>query len=304
MDSLISHFRPRLNIPDASFTLIEHDNAMVALVYLVAGEGGQQFILKISPKAEDYKREKLLLNHFSGIIPVPRLFKELEPFDSYPGALLMERIPGTLLTNKTLSEEIAFEAGAILAKIHLFRIHGFGDPVNPETLSLDPKDYFAKKFEEGLSECTGNLSESLLKKCRIYFQEQLPLLDSADGPCIAHRDFRPANILTDGNKITGVIDWAGGRSGFAEEDFCPIEDGSWGMDEKQLQAFRRGYKTVRPLPATDKTLSLMQLSKAIATVGFTVKKGTWNTKNKGTYLRYLRWIELFFLHENNTPTSS
>lgn len=295
MDSLIAHFRQRLNIPDATFTLIEHENAMVAMVYRITGGDGQEFILKISPRVDDYKREKLLLNNFSGILPVPRLLKDLEPVGSYPGALLIELLPGTLLTKEAVNQEIAFDAGAILAKIHLLRAKGFGDPISPEALSQDPKDYFTKKFEEGLFECRGNVSEPLLQRCKTYFQEHLPLLDSADGPCIAHRDFRPGNIMVDDGKIAGVIDWAGGRASFAEEDFCSIENGSWGMNEKQKEAFYQGYQTVRPLPLIHKTLSLMQLSKAIATVGFTVKKGTWNTKNSGTYLHYLRWIELFFL---------
>ena len=29
------------------------------------------------------------------------------------------------------------------------------------------------------------------------------------------------------NQIQGVIDWSSGRGGFAEEDFCPIEQGEW-----------------------------------------------------------------------------
>jgi aminoglycoside phosphotransferase (APT) family kinase protein len=38
-------------------------------------------------------------------------------------------------------------------------------------------------------------------QCQDYFNHNINLLGSADGPCITHRDFRPGNILIHEGKI-------------------------------------------------------------------------------------------------------
>lgn len=62
------------------------------------------------------------------------------------------------------------------------------------------------------------------------------LLDSVDGPCIVHRDFRPGNIIVNEGKIQGIIDWAGARASFVEEDFCPLEFGEWPVTDRSKKS--------------------------------------------------------------------
>ena len=58
-----SAYQKLLNLEDATFTLIDHEDAMVATVYKITKPNGEQFILKISERPNDYFRE-VLFKHF------------------------------------------------------------------------------------------------------------------------------------------------------------------------------------------------------------------------------------------------
>lgn len=277
-------YQELFGLNNATLTLIEHADAMVATVYKVERPGKNPQILKISSRPNDILREVYFLQHFAGLIPVPRIIQHEK------SAILMECLPGDLLKDSDLNEHITIELGSILAKIHLEKTNGFGDLMRPETLSMDPKVSFREKFEEGMNECAGHLPKPLLNQCQAQFNDLIPLLDACDGPCIVHRDFRPGNVMIDKGEIQGVIDWASARSGFAEEDFSSFEDNLWA---DQSGAFLKGYASIRPVPDYARILPLLRLNKAIASIGFTVKRGTWNGKDQVFYQRYLKQLESF-----------
>lgn len=262
-----------LNLQNISFTKVDHEEAMVALVYQ-----SKELILKISPKPNDFFREVYFLKLLENVLPVPRILDVIEPRENLHGAILMERLPG-----KLLSTPLSYELGQALGTIHSQRLHGFGDPVLD--LNSDPNDYFTFKFEEGLQECAPILPQDLLKKCHAYFKEHLTLLKSVDGPCVAHRDFRPGNIMVHNGKLSGIIDWAGARASFAEEDFCAA------FKSPYIDDFLKGYKNVRPIPDYQRLLPFLQLNKAIATLGFLIKKENTHTP---LYSSNLQFLETFF----------
>lgn len=203
----------------------------------------------------------------------------------------MECLPGEVLEQKNLTIELAYEIGVLLAKIHLNRTEAFGDLTKEKSMVQDPRRYFADKFEESFSECLGHLPDSIMWKCSDYFKGNRDLLLSVDGPCIIHRDFRPGNILINNGKVSGVIDWASGRAGFAEDDLCPLEIGEWGNDQAIKKSFLDGYAAVRKVPDYSAFMPLLLLNRAIAAVGFTVKIGTWNNRDFELYQRNRKIID-------------
>ena len=283
MHHLIAHYKQLLDLQDSRFSLIEHENAMVAVVYKVITISGKEYVLKICSHQGDYLRESYFLKFFEGKIPVPRIIQLVEPEKDIHGAILMECLPGNLLNVTEINEKLAYEIGGILAKIHATKTQGHGDITQPNQLSIDPRIPFTLKFEEGIDECKDHLPGSLIDQCRIAFDRQINLLSGADGPCIVHRDFRPGNVMLFNNQIQGVIDWSSGRGGFAEEDFSPIEQGEWSQSHKK--ALLTGYASIRPIPHYLELMPLLRLSKAIGVIGFTVKRGTWN----GTHSRLYQW---------------
>ncbi|MBI2812483.1 MAG: phosphotransferase [Candidatus Melainabacteria bacterium] len=276
MDSLISLYQQRLNLPGATFTLIDHEDAMVATVYKITQPPSTPLILKICTRTPDYLREVYFLNYFVGKIPVPRIVQIVQPEKGVPGAILMECLPGTLLTEFT--DSLAYEMGSVLARIHLNRTPGYGDLIEPNNLSSDPRVPFTQKFDEGLAEC----AES-------YFKQHISLLSTVDGPCIVHRDFRPGNTFVNNGKLEGIIDWSSAKASFSEEDFCPMEHSDWPCK----RAFLAGYASVRTIPDYEAVMPLLRLSKAIATVGFTIKQGTWNRSHARLYQRNLDFLKNF-----------
>ena len=289
MDDLADLYRRKLNLPNAVFTNIDHEDAMVAAVFKISQSEGPDLILKVCSRKGELLREAYFLRRFAGKIPVPKIIRLLEPEEGMDGAVLMEFVQGNLLKAEAVTSALAWEVGSLLARIHLEHAEGYGDLTDPNHLSADPRIPFRMKFEEGLEECSGHLPESLLDTCRRHFDKDISLLLSADGPCVIHRDFRPGNIIASDGKTRGIIDWSSGRGGFAEDDFCPLEFGEW--PEGCKDSFLQGYSSIRKVPDYKSMMPLLRLSRAIASVGFTVKSGTWELRNSKLYQFSRRYLE-------------
>ncbi len=295
MASLIPLYKKRLNLSEAQFTFIDHEDAMVAAVFRISQPGRPDLILKVCSRKGDFLRESYFLSRFAGKILVPKIIQLIEPEEGLDAAVLMEYIQGDLLKPEAITKTLASEIGALLARIHLEHAEGYGDLTDPSHLSSDPRIPFTMKFEEGFEECTGHLPESLLETCRRHFDRDIDLLLSADGPCVIHRDFRPGNIIASDGKVQGIIDWSSGRGGFAEDDFCPLEFGEWPARYKS--SFLEGYSSVRKVPDYKPMMPLLRLSRAIAAVGFTVKRGTWESRNSKLYQFNLGYLESLLIGE-------
>lgn len=291
---LIALYQQRFNLQSAAFSRIDHDDAMVAIVYKITQSPSTELILKICTRTSDYLREVYFLNHFAGKIPVARIIQVAEPETGINGAILMECLPGALLTATDFTDALAFQMGSYLAQIHLNRVSGYGDLTRPQTLSNDPRVYFIPKYEEGFAECSNHLPKALLEQYRRYFDSHLYLLDSVDGPCMIHRDFRPGNVIVREGKIQGIIDWASGRASFAEEDFCPMEHGEWLQHPDSRKSFLAGYASIRAVPDYGAIMPLLRLSRAFATIGFTVKNRTWESSHARAYQFNRQFLETFF----------
>jgi aminoglycoside phosphotransferase (APT) family kinase protein len=291
MNDSISLYQERLNLHNAIFTRIEHEEAMVALVYKITLSSGTELILKICDRPNDFAREVYFLKYFAGVIPVPRIVDSVEPAVGIHGAILMECLPGASLPITDFTDALAYEMGSLLARIHCNRTTGYGDLIFPYDLHNDPRIYFTQKFQEGMAECANHLPETLLDQCQQYYEKHSDLLLAADGPCITHRDFRPGNVLVDNGTIQGIIDWSSARASFAQEDFCAMEHREWPTFSSTKNSFLAGYASIRPVPNYSDMMPLLRLSRAIAVIGFTVKRGTWRTSNAQWYQFNRQYLE-------------
>jgi Ser/Thr protein kinase RdoA (MazF antagonist) len=294
VDNLITLYQQRLNLQNATFSRIEHEDALVAIVYKIAQPNGIELILKICERSNDYLREVYFLKHFAGKLPVPCIIEVVQPEANIHGAILMECLPGRLLKKADLTDALAYEIGSLLAQIHINRVAGYGDLIQVERLTSDPRVHFTMKFEEGLTECSNHLPQTLIDQCRNYYNTHLSLLDSVDGPCMVHRDFRPGNLIIDNGKLQGIIDWSSARASFAEEDFCPLEHGEWSSHPTIRTSFLEGYASIRPVPHYKEWIPFLRLSRTIATIGFTVKRGTWKSSSAHLYKTNRRFLDAFF----------
>lgn len=294
MANAITFYQERLHLQGSTFSRIEHADAIVAIVYRIAQPNGRELILKICERPNDYLREVYFLKHFAGKLPVPHIMQVVEPEKNTHGAILMECLSGGLLNKEDLTDPLAYQIGSLLGKIHLNRTAGYGDLIQPDNLTSDPRVHFTLKFEEGLAECSNHLPQALIDQCRTYYHTHLNLLDSVDGPCMIHRDFRPGNVMINKGKLQGIIDWSSARASFAEDDFCPLENGEWSADPHIKVAFLSGYASIRPVPNYKELMPSLRLSRTIATIGFTVKRGTWKNSSAQLYETNRRFLDTFF----------
>lgn len=293
MKRMIDEYQQLLNLQGAVFSRIDHEDAMVAIVYKVTQPNGEQLILKVCDHLNNYLREVYFLNHFKEILPVPKIVQHLPPKPGLHGAILMECLTGTVLKIADLTEPLAYQIGCCLAQIHCNRLLGYGDPIH-SNLSPDPSVYFTLKFQEALAECRDHLPIELIENCERYYLANIDLLQSVDGPCIAHRDFRPGNLIVCEGKLKGIIDWAGARASFAEEDLFSLQHGEWSSSSHNIKSILTGYASIRPVPAYTHLLPFLRLNKAIAIIGFTVKRRTWDNRDSRIYRYNRQFLENLF----------
>lgn len=286
-------YKKQLTLQSATLTHIDHTDTIIAEVYKVVTPDKKPFILKICPRIDDYHREALFLSLLKGRIPVPQIIAAVEPSSSHFGAILMEYLNGELLKDEDWSNDLVFEIGRALARLHNYRADGYGDLTKPETLVREPSLYFNAKFQEELDECKGHLPENLIEKCSAYLDSCQSLLANVDGPCIVHRDFRPGNMIVWHGRLQGIIDWASARSGFAEQDFCSIEHFKSVPYSKYKKILLDGYSSIRPVPNYQPIMPLLQLGRALAVIGYTFKSKTWNNSNSGLYTYNRQFLNSF-----------
>ncbi|MBY0109555.1 MAG: aminoglycoside phosphotransferase family protein [Candidatus Babeliaceae bacterium] len=294
MKKLITLYQERLGLADVTFSRIEHEDTAVADVYRVTKSSGEKLILKICTRVNDYLHEVYFLNYFANKLPVPRIIHVVEPEADVYGAILMEYLPGALINAESFTTSLAYEVGSLLARIHMNRVTGYGDLTQPHSLNPDPRVYFTMKFHEGIAECRGHLPEKLIEKCLDYYKTNIDLLDSVDGPRIIHRDFRAGNVIVSGGKVQGIIDWSSARASFAEEDFCFLEHGDWPTNSITKKSFLDGYASIRPVPDYNRMMPLLRMSRAIALIGFAVRRGIWKSTLSAKYQFNRNFLETFF----------
>lgn len=292
MDLLAEQYKEHLDLQDATWTKIEHEDAIVATIYRVTPKGGEPLILKICKMSRHYWREVYCLNGFAGRLPVPRIIEVVEPRELVDGAILMECLPGRVGKIGDFTDELAFELGALLGKIHRHSIVGYGELFDSKKSTV--QNFFGLKFEEIISESVDHLPPALVEKCQEYYDAHLHLLNGVDGPCIVHRDFRPGNVMINEGKIQGIIDWSSAVASFTEEDFCSMEHGEWSIDNSSKKSFYAGYASIRPVPNYDAIMPFLRLSKALHIIGFLVTTGTWNHSQSRLYRENRRFLDDFF----------
>lgn len=80
---------------------------------------------------------------------------------------------------------------------------------------------------------------------------------------------------------------------FAEEDLCTLEHGEWSNSSHSIKSLLAGYESVRPVPDYMRLAPFLRLNKAIATIGFTVKRGSWADTASLLYQYNRQFLEEF-----------
>lgn len=126
-------------------------------------------------------------------LPVPLVYSVIVS-ESY-AAMLMDWMPGVTVLQKlweqpAIANQLGLEFGKMHATIHQILVPDSLDIITPNWLTPSDKEK--------------------------QLVEHLPPSKS----CLIHLDFHPLNVLTDGKKITGVIDWTNAAIGDPRFDYA------------------------------------------------------------------------------------
>ncbi|MUV38241.1 hypothetical protein JNUCC1_02077 [Lentibacillus sp. JNUCC-1] len=94
-------------------------------------------------------------------------------------------------------------------------------------------------------------------------------------------DFRPANIIVDDHKVSGVIDFESVRFGSTDVDFTKLYRDFLRFDNNLYQAFQDGYNSIRPLVNLEAVLPFYQFTDAFNSIGWCQRRGI--EKNAGFF---------------------
>lgn len=185
------------------------------------------------------------------------------------------------LKNNPLKEEkLVFEMGKTMAKLHKTKTVGFG-PFDNELAKMGKLVGRHSSLKESISAGLDENLERLVKyeilslemsdKMKRLFEDN-DLLNS-DISVLVHNDFADWNLLTDGNTITGVIDW----------DECvagnPIQEiACWStfFDPERIKPFLEGYfSETKMYDNFEETFQLMRLRYTISKMALRTKRYTY-----------------------------
>ena len=155
-----------------------------------------------------------------------------------------------LRNNPDMEDKMVFEMGKTMANLHKIKVEGFGPFSNDDAkngrlkgIHSSLNDSMNAGLEENLERLVKYdvISSEIAEKMRNLFLNNSLL--EFDTPVLIHNDFADWNLLTDGDTITGVIDWdecVGGH---------PIQEiACWStfFDPERINSFLEGYFSVSP----------------------------------------------------------
>jgi aminoglycoside phosphotransferase (APT) family kinase protein len=228
---------PTLGIADAT-TAVPVEGGADTAIWRVERPGGPAALRVFrTDQVETCHREMMAMRAaVAGGLPVPSVYAE----GNWQGrpALLLSWCPGRpLLHELRATPSRAWALGHLFGQMHA-RIHAIQAPGG---LSEEPDDWVT---------WSGPEEEPLQAQLRAVAGSTSMLL---------HLDYHPLNVMTDGEQITGVLDWANAQAGDPRADaartisilrLSPVRPGTLPVKAHLLRrmiehAWRRGYQEIR-----------------------------------------------------------
>lgn len=244
-------------------------------VYKLTFAGGEHVFVKIPFNKDKLFREFQMLETLKGILPVPRVLDIWYGDENITGALLLSAIQGVPCTGN-IDEKLSFQIGVHLAMLHEVKTPGYGYHVTDGFKLLDPNNWrlhIQSNFEKWKEPCKEILDPELYERCILHFDRVFSALPDPDGPCIVHMDFRPGNILVDGNEVAGIIDFESARGGSSEVDFTKVNRYIWEVNPRTKIPFIEGYQSIRPMVALERVLPVYDIYDAFSSVVWCRNRG-------------------------------
>ncbi|NLB20070.1 MAG: aminoglycoside phosphotransferase family protein, partial [Clostridium sp.] len=198
----------------------EVEDSHSSTVYKINLLNGEKVFLKIPYSKLKWQRELEAYEVLIDRVSIPKMLDHWSGNEECPGAFLLSELKGVPLTNK-VAPIVAFQVGVLHAsmqKIHppARELTGIQDEF------LDWSNFVERLFYSFAEDVKEVLDPSLYRQAIEKFESMKLQLPPSDGPSFIHMDFRPANIIVDEDKVSGIIDFESVRFGSTETDFTKL----------------------------------------------------------------------------------
>ncbi|AOV07979.1 aminoglycoside phosphotransferase family protein [Sporosarcina ureilytica] len=250
----------------------EVEDSHSSTVYKCHLLNGENVFLKMPYTKLKCQRELEAYEIIKDRVSIPKMLDYWSGDEECPGAFLLSELKGQPLTNKALPT-VAFQVGILHASMHQIQ--------PPTTLQLTGiqnefpnwSNFVERQFYSFAEDVKEVLDESLYKQSIEKFENMKLQLPPSDGPSFIHMDFRPANIIVAGDKVTGMIDFESVRFGSTEIDFTKLYRDFLSFDISLYQSYQEGYNTIRPLIDFEVVLPFYQFTDAFNSIGWCKRRG-------------------------------
>lgn len=199
---------------------------------------------------------------------------------------VIDKLSGTAI-KKWLEQHPEYEAnllpqiGMMMARLHQVQVDGFGAFDNEKAKlgelvglhrTLGEAVRAGLSFNLDVLSKEGILTSEQSRSVATLFSDENPLLDVQQA-ILVHNDFADWNLLTDGEDVTGILDWDECVGGIAESD---IACWSTFFDPERLQGFLDGYWQVAEKPADfDERFELLRLRYVLSKMTLRIRRYSW-----------------------------
>lgn len=198
---------------------------------------------------------------------------------------VIEKLPDTAIkkwleTHPEDEAKLLPQIGKAMARLHQIKVSGFGAFDNEKAKSgelVGLHQTFGEAVRAGLP-----FNLDVLKQYSVLTEQQAeavaklfddnPLLDAQEA-VLVHNDFADWNLLTDGQDVTGVLDWDECVGGIPESD---IACWSTFFDPERLKGFLDGYFSIAEKPDDfDDKFELMRLRYVVSKMTLRLRRYSW-----------------------------
>ncbi len=245
-NEVVFHFLKRDFAPDITLlTAIKDGETSQSFSF---SSKGDEFVIRINPEKHGFEKDEYAYNHFnSNNIPIPKTFQIGQLNDTLHYSITA-KAEGKIIDQFTKEEIRTFIPELIhtLDSIHNFPIGDtqFGDwDIDGKASKASWENYLLKDIE-GFETYENTTPEKTLLETDVV-QKILTRFKQLVAYCpnirhLVHADYGFNNVLADGKKITGVIDWDLSKYGDFLYDVAWLS--FWETSIEYADIFRKHYQ--------------------------------------------------------------
>lgn len=250
----------------------EVEDSFSSTVYKCALPNGESVFVKIPYTRVKYERELAAYGILAGHVPIPKLLDHWAGDSKCPGALLLSELKGKPLS-ATASPEIAYQIGAMQASMHQIKPPNKTVPGSIQNEFPNWHEFIERQFYSFAEDVKKVLDEDLYSASLRKFEHMKGELPEPDGPSFVHMDFRPANIIVEEGRVSGIIDFESVRFGSSEIDFTKIHRDFLKSDTVLLNSYQEGYNSIRTMIDLRAVLPFYRFIDAFNSIGWSQRRG-------------------------------